>query len=161
MTAPEEHLDLHSGWIADVGLGGVLGALPSVVGDGWALVTVVDSSRGVSDLPSIRIAAAAAGISAIRVGASLALRTDGLRILAEDGFFNGFDEVWLFRGVPAEDKPPGIRLTSDRPLPDLPPAELALWMAASGCRLGLGDGDGLNYVTPDEALADAIERLAG
>ena len=161
MSAPEGHPDLYSGRIAGLDLGAVLEAAPDVLDRGWALLTVVDSSRRVPDLPSIGMAAAAAGIPAVRVGGSLALRTDGLRVLAEDGLVTGFDEVWLFEGVPTADKPASIRLTAGRPLPDLPPADLVAWMSSSGCRLGLGDGEGLSYVTPDADVAGLIERLAG
>ena len=40
------------------------------------------------------------------------------------------------------------------------PVSLLRWMTDWRCRLGLGDGLGLNYITPDEATARLLERLA-
>jgi hypothetical protein len=33
------------------------------------------------------------------------------------------------------------------------------WMQSSRCGLGIGDGIGLNYVTPDEKLAKQFEKF--
>jgi len=37
---------------------------------------------------------------------------------------------------------------------------LTSWMAESDCKLGLGDGIGLNYATRVDALVTTLERLA-
>ena len=67
--------------------------------------------------------------------------------------FTHFDEVWLYREAPMEPKPEGIRIVAPYDLSEGVPTEVANWMYRSGCVVGLGDGDGLNYVTVDEHVS--------
>lgn len=77
--------------------------------------------------------------------------------VADRRAFAGFDEVWVFAGAPAADvvEPETIGLTSETPVEPAP--ALSGWFEETGCLLGLGDGDGLNYATPSRALAAALE----
>jgi hypothetical protein len=52
-----------------------------------------------------------------------------------------------------EPKPEGIRIVVPCDLSEGVPSEVADWMWRSGRIVGLGDGEGLNYVTVDERLA--------
>ncbi len=97
------------------------------------------------------------GASARTVGCDVATDGETLLSLIESGFFTGFDEVWLFDDPPRSSKPGGLRLTSDAPLRGPPPEQLEDWMRSCGCYAGLGDGDGLNFVTFRPALADMWE----
>jgi hypothetical protein len=72
--------------------------------------------------------------------------------------FTHFDEFWLFREVPIEPKPEGVRIVAPYNLGEEVPPEVANWMYRSGCIVGLGDGDGLNYVTVDERVARRLSE---
>jgi hypothetical protein len=118
------------------------------------LVSMLDSTPEVATLPSLVPALRRAGIAVGVVGDDVALAWRDSRGLVEaDDVLTGFDEVWLCRGVPAEPRPVADRLTCDRPLTEPPPRALGVWMREQGVVAGLGDGDGLNFVTSDEALA--------
>lgn len=97
------------------------------------------------------------GASARIVGCDVATDDKTLLSLIESGFFTGFDEVWLFDESPQSPKPGELRLTSDAPLRSPPPEQLEDWMWSCGCYAGLGDGDGLSFVTFRPALADMWE----
>jgi hypothetical protein len=64
-----------------------------------------------------------------------------------------FDEVWLFREAPMGPKPEVVSIVAPYNLSEGVPTEVADWMWRSGCVVGLGGGDGLNYVTVDESVA--------
>jgi hypothetical protein len=69
-----------------------------------------------------------------------------------------FDEVWLFREAPMVPKPEGVRIVAPYDISEEVPPEGADWMWRSGCRVGLGDGEGLNYVTVDEGVARQLSQ---
>lgn len=72
--------------------------------------------------------------------------------------FNGFDEMWFFADRPMEDKPTGLSIVGPLNLGSDPlPLLLGAWMKKSRCQLGLGDGIGMNYVTPEPAAARLLE----
>jgi hypothetical protein len=76
--------------------------------------------------------------------------------------FHGFDEVWFFDSEPTVPKPNDVWLVSPLNLKENPlPLPVAHWMHNSDCRLGLGDGIGMNYVTPDGNLANQLEGICG
>lgn len=77
-----------------------------------------------------------------------------LALVEEEGFFNGFDEIWSFRERPTKAKPDEVRLISDRRLNNEVPTEMDDWLLGSDLVIGLGDGVGLNYVTPHPRLAE-------
>jgi hypothetical protein len=77
-----------------------------------------------------------------------------LTLIDDYSFFTGFDEIWLFADPPLLSKPETIRITSDAPLEQRPPDALIAWMREADCLAGLGDGDGLNFVTFDLTLAE-------
>jgi hypothetical protein len=74
------------------------------------------------------------------------------------GLFFGFDEMWLFDHEPTEGMPKDVSLVGPYNIEtdEIRPA-IKSWMDRSQCKLGLGDGTGLNYVTPDKEIASAIE----
>jgi len=73
--------------------------------------------------------------------------------------FHGFDEAWFFSKEPLVQKPSDGWLVGplDLNLKQLPPSLLP-WIASSCCKLGLGDGTVLNFVTGDEEIARAIDQ---
>ena len=72
--------------------------------------------------------------------------------------FTHFDEVWLFSEAPTEPKPEVVGIVAPYNLGEEVPPEVADWMYRSGCIVGLGDGDGLNYVTVDERVARELSE---
>jgi hypothetical protein len=152
---------LHTGWLEAMDIPRLIGRFPWLTSpDRWALLTMLDSGGEVADAISIPPLAERLQFEPVRVGQSVAVSGRVLRGLAEAGLFTGFDELWLFDAPPREDRPSSLRLIADAP--QSPPSgdALARWLASSGCRLCVGDGFGLNYVTFDTGLRGTIERLA-
>jgi hypothetical protein len=75
--------------------------------------------------------------------------------------FSGFDEIWCFDERPTQPKPDGLWIVPPLNLSrDDLPEWLVPWMKESNCSLGLGDGIGMNYASPDRATAQRLEELA-
>jgi hypothetical protein len=87
------------------------------------------------------------------LGSGMVIDGEALLALIEHQFFDGFDELWIFRESPIEGKPEAIPLTSDVRLVHELSEDLRNWMYDNGCIAGLGDGDGLNFATFKPALA--------
>lgn len=154
MTLPA----LHARWLASLDIPAVLRPILTSRPDlQYALVSVIDSTPGVGNLPSLVPLLKELGASFRCLDGDVVLDVATLLELVEQhDFLTGFDEVWLCAEIPESSKPGPLRITSDTPLSGEPPAGLAKWMRASGCLVGLGDGDGLNVVTFDRALAVAL-----
>lgn len=131
------------------------------VGDAsYVLITTIDSSPNVASLPSVLPPLRSSGAFHAVVNGDVVVDLDTAQeLMYERGLFAGFDELWLCAQVPGSSKPEGLRTTSDKPLRGELPVEAADWMSKSGCRVGLGDGDGLNLVTSDDRVSAAIMRL--
>jgi hypothetical protein len=124
---------------------------------GFALITTIDSTDDVAGIDLVPLLAGA-GIqhSALGRGVVVGEAVVG-RLIEHNGFFTGFDEVWLFAVPPGERKPQQGRITSDRPFSETPPPPvLEAWMLRTGCRLGLGDGVGLNWMCADPKVASML-----
>jgi hypothetical protein len=73
--------------------------------------------------------------------------------------FNGFDEIWCFDERPTKPKPSDLWIVPPLDLSrDDVPELLILWMKESNCRLGLGDGIGMNYASLDRETAQRLEE---
>lgn len=118
------------------------------------LISLVDSTPRVASLTSVVSTFAGLASTCERVGDDLAVDASGfVRIVNEREVLFGYDEVWLFSAVPHLGKPTEFSITSetrDEPLAD----GLTEWIKVSGCVAGLGDGDGLRYVTFDATIAE-------
>lgn len=120
-----------------------------------ALISTVDSSSRVSELPSLPPLLEQMGIDPQSLGSGVLIAGGALlELLFERDFFAGFDEVWLFQSTPLSAKPEAVPLTSDVRLLQEPPAALTQWMYENDGFAGLGDGDGLNFITLDPDLAE-------
>lgn len=126
----------------------------------FVMITSIDSSTDVAGIASsYGILDRFAGSSLL--GCSLVVRGDQVAELSlKFNLFNGFDELWCFRESPQTPKPHGLWIVAPFNFHDeeIPPL-LATWMTESGCKLGLGDGIGLNYATPEIQIAERLERL--
>jgi hypothetical protein len=124
----------------------------------FALVTSLDSSPPTS-LPNVRRALAEHVDEFQEVGSGVLLSGEQLILLARKYLlFTHFDEVWLFREAPMEPKPQEVSIVAPYDLSEEVPPEVADWMWRSGCVVGLGDGDGLNYVAVDERIARLLSE---
>jgi hypothetical protein len=150
--------DLQTGWFSSLDIPTVLRQGVIVADDArYVLISMVDSTPHVASLPSLRALLERMAVFRQIVDDDLVIETSTLLTLVEvHDFFTGFDEIWLCTEIPGSSKPGGVRITSDAPLATVPYGDLAPWMLASGCRIGLGDGDGLNMVATDPRLAQAI-----
>jgi hypothetical protein len=119
----------------------------------FALITSLDSSPPTS-LTNVQRALAEHVDGFREVGSGILLSGQQTVSLARKYLlFTHFDEVWLFREAPMESKPEGVRIVAPSNLSEEVPNEVVDWMWRSGCVVGLGDGEGLNYVTVDEGVA--------
>jgi hypothetical protein len=117
------------------------------------LISTVDSSSRVRQMPSLVPLLQRLEADYEALGAAVVVGGGTFLTLVDDGFFNGFDEVWLFNASPREPKPEAIPLTSDIPLREAPSDTLVSWMHSNGGIAGLADGIGLNFATFDSDLA--------
>jgi uncharacterized protein YuzE len=82
-------------------------------------------------------------------------------VRAAFNFFTGFDEIWCFATRPRATKLRDASIVAPFDvISDDVETELVRWCRESKCQLGLGDGVGLNYITPDRALGAELERVA-
>ena len=124
----------------------------------FALVTSLDSSPPTS-LPNVRRALAEHVDEFQEVGSGVLLSGEQLILLARKYLlFTHFDEMWLFREAPMVSKPQEVSIVAPCDLSEEVPPEVADWMWRSGCVVGLGDGDGLNYVAVDERIARLLSE---
>jgi hypothetical protein len=127
---------------------------PEASGGQLVLVTLVDSSPNVGELPSVAAALTELRDFYAEIERDVVVKIGTFFTLADEyALFTGFDEVWLVDRIPDSGKPDRFRLTSDVSFGPTPPEGLEEWMRGAGCTAGLGDGDGLNFVTFDPELA--------
>jgi hypothetical protein len=150
-----------TGHIAGYRVIDVLGALPTEALAGWrALVSSIDSEREPSALPTLRGALASLKIDYAVSGRCVVLNLTDLFQLASDGnYFTGFDELWLIPSGPLAVASEVERITADAEMDDEVARAAAAWMVENGSKLGLGDGDGTNWVTNDPDLAVLLSAL--
>jgi hypothetical protein len=160
-------------------------SFPEQYSTGWFDSTIGDLVQGdvgliarfqyvlISSLDSVM------DLASSRIGSKLFLAVPGCRQLGKGillpglsltpaarafSLFVGFDEIWCFDVAPTLSKPDELSIL---PPPEFrssaPSAAVLEWMLATGCRLALGDGIGLNYVAADAQLAtelsDAVARV--
>lgn len=125
------------------------------------LITSIDSSTDLHEVPTVQeVVGRYDGCGFL--GRSLKMPAQVVsEITGTFNLFNGFDEVWWFSKEPLLPLPEGVTIVSPLDLrEDELPEDLERWMAASGCNLGLGDGIGMNFVTPDATTANYVELSA-
>ncbi len=120
-----------------------------------ALISAVDSSFDVRELLSLIPLLRRLGWHYYELGKGVVIPGGLLpNLIEEHDYFNGFDEIWFFEFAPSEPKPEAVPLTSDIKLKQGPADSVLTWMRSNGCIAGLGDGDGLNFVTFKPSLAE-------
>jgi hypothetical protein len=127
---------------------------------GYALVTCLDSCF---DLPLMMERSKSLQRlrgKGRRIGRGLMLTTRQL-VAAErrQRLFHGFDEVWFFPKRDIRAKPDTLILVGPHRVQPAAIADHAAWLQASGCSLGLGDGDGLNYCARLRGVSPVVVEL--
>ena len=79
-----------------------------------------------------------------------------VEMIEDPTLFTGFDEIWVLPSPVATEPPSDALLVSPRRLARALPSSIEQWVRASNALLGLGDGDGLNVVVVDSALARGL-----
>jgi hypothetical protein len=144
-----------AGTISDA-LDAMLDVLPAFE---MAVIPVLDGTDRPGEWPAVRRRLRAEGIRAAQHRGGLLLPPGELDQCASIGLFRGFDEVYLCAEWNDEFEVFPGRVTSDlADFREATPLGLEDWMLEAGCLLVMGDGDGLNFATPDVEVA---ERLRG
>jgi hypothetical protein len=122
----------------------------------YKLITCVDSIRDLDKVSSVSQIVRNFSKCRLKDGGLLIVGPGLDRIAKSYNLFNGFDEVWFFLSEPVESVPAGIWLTGPLEIDKDVPDKLSEWMTSSGCVLGLGDGNGLNYATTNRSVAESL-----
>jgi hypothetical protein len=147
---------LYVGWV-DTSIRAHTELLPQF---GCVLVTSLDSVTNIgTTVVGRRIVDENPGCSFLGDGLVIP-GTDIKRVIGRYNLFTGFDEIWCFGEKPELSKPRDVWLVAPRNIErgDLP-SGLVSWMDRSRCVLGVGDGIGLNYATPDRSIAELLDGL--
>ncbi|EKD26011.1 MAG: hypothetical protein ACD_79C01405G0003 [uncultured bacterium] len=84
------------------------------------------------------------------ISEQLLLLTNDLILIHERfNIFNGFDEIWFFSDLPKNPVPKTFTITGPTDVELLVHSNILEWMIANNCKLGIGDGIGLNYISID------------
>lgn len=119
----------------------------------YALITCLDSNPNPASLR-------AASPELKRITSKLKILGNGLllptKLLLEtessNPIFFGFDEVWFFPSKDIGPKPSAGSLVGPARLDQARLRMLGKWMADNSCSLGLGGGEGLNFVVRAQGL---------
>jgi hypothetical protein len=78
------------------------------------------------------------------------------RASVRNQLFVGFDEIWFFPTDKIEAKPESASIVGPDRIDQRTLEELAPWMEANGCSLGLGDGGGLNIIVKAHGVVNYV-----
>ncbi|MBS0210373.1 MAG: hypothetical protein JSS27_15620 [Planctomycetes bacterium] len=111
----------------------------------YALIAALDSNLAPATLLESSTELRRLGRKVKPLGQGLLLATDLLAEVHEQVLF-GFDEVWFFPSRDISDKPASPTIVGPGRIEQETLKKLERWMTKNGCTLGLGDGDGLNFI---------------
>ena len=158
--------ECYLGWCANSTLWDVLSdAYPLLPIGAAAVVSSIDSASNIASMTDLDDFAADHQLSWQEMGSSIGLAAVDLLTLVDRrlNFAAGFDEAWVF-GLCAYEPPlDRVALTSELPITEHNTdqvAPLCRWMRSKGCLLGIGDGDGANYITTSAEIARRIAEGA-
>jgi hypothetical protein len=151
--------DLRLGFNPELDIPSALRALESTeVAINFILISVVDSTYVPEVVDLVPLLTRHRAFHST-IGDDLLIDISGLRLLLDEEFFTGFDELALCSEMPQSGKPRKYRVTSDRSLESVP-SDLAEWMRDNNAIAVLGDGVGLNFATLDARVAATLSASA-
>jgi hypothetical protein len=118
----------------------------------YVLISSIDSDTQVSDMRWVTACRLDAPAWALSLSPLVISGASTIDLLADDNLFTGFDELWIPTGPPFAQPPDDAYLVAPRELDTEVPAAVLAWLEVSECRLGVGDGYGMNYAVCDLAL---------
>jgi hypothetical protein len=119
----------------------------------FALITCVDSNSDPASMRSKSPELKSLGRNIEIVGTSLLMPANVLlQASIESQIFFGFDEIWFFPTRDIQPKPASASIVGPARLTQARLRKIGKWMADNTCALGLGGGDGLNFVVPARGL---------
>lgn len=143
----------HVGRLADITVRQWLENNASLVGDlPYVLISSIDSDRLVSGMPWVRAYRLINPDWALSLFPLVLSGASTVALLKDDRLFTGFDELWIPARLPVPEPPGDAYLVAPRELDVESPGTILHWLRVSGCRLGIGDGGGMNYAVADSAL---------
>ena len=152
-------ISVSHGMLPDRNVHGVLERILCMRGQDWvAVIRSIDSSYSQDALTG---ALAFHHLAYQVINGNICVCIDTLQKALGQGFFTGFDEVWIVSG-----KPPDFDLAS---LPSATsdgadfssdvPKELSRVLEQTNCILIIGDGCGLNYATISRQLQEELAKM--
>jgi hypothetical protein len=124
------------------------------------LITSIDGTTDLSG-SAMRSRIAEFDPACASLGSGIVVHGESMVRLAAGLNLSEFDELWCFERFPKTPKPNDLWIVSPFNIETDPvPPRLVSWMAETDCKLGLGDGIGLNYATPWEELSITLQRRA-
>ena len=122
----------------------------SITGLPYVLVSSMDSQRDVGSMPWAAARMAGSPAWALSMSPLVISGASVIELLADPGLFTGFDEIWIPLRIPIGQPPGAAYLGAPRRLDTEAPPAILEWIRDAGCRLGVGDGDGLNYAVGND-----------
>lgn len=123
----------------------------------YILIASVDSDRTTATMPWVLNRSKADPNWALSLTPLVISGASLVGLLGDSNLFTGFDELWILREVPAIAPPDAAYLVAPRDFAEEVPVSILQWVEDSQCRLGVGDGDGLNFVSLDLPLARSLD----
>jgi hypothetical protein len=119
----------------------------------FALITCLDSNREPASLldKSTELGELAKDARVSGTGVLVPTRTV-VEANSRHRLFFGFDEIWLFPHDQIDPKPASASLVGPARIDQAKIEDLGQWMSKNSCALGLGDGEGLNFVVKARGL---------
>lgn len=118
----------------------------------YVLISSIDSDWRVSDMRWATARRLDAPTWALSLAPLVISGESAVDLLSDDNLLTGFDEFWIPTGLPVAQPPAEAHLVAPRELDAEVPAAVLAWLEVSGCRLGVGDGYGMNFAVRDLAL---------
>lgn len=122
----------------------------------YVLISSMDSDRHVSLMTWAADRVARDAAWALSTSPLVVSGKSAVDLLDDPSLFTGFDEIWVPSRLPTANPPDEAYLVAPRRLDSEIPAPILEWMRNSECRLGVGDGEGLNYAVADQRLATRL-----
>lgn len=119
----------------------------------YALITCLDSHMNPGSLLAASPELKHLQAKARPLGSGLLMPTKLLlEADSQQRLFFGFDEVWFFPTEQIEARPDSVSLVGPKRIDPTSIEKLGRWMSDHSCSLGLGDGDGLNFIVKAQGL---------